>query len=214
MGTLDQKERFINLNYRSLIIPTNAGWTESNVNGAIVQAPMEMKGNTSVVASSRALAECSAVSMCIEGAGTQANVDWDRRLSLAFDIARIGSDNQALARFQLKEINTEGVLAAKGIGIQVAGYGLSAEAYDTARETKGLAIVLADDETFRVQIEHIPGKGVEFYVNRILRTILTREPSGVAGAASYFVMSIINGAAGGVDAIFKVSNIELIQSVE
>ena len=213
MGTLDQEQRYINLNYRHVFVPTNGGWTTDLVNGSMEQAPMEMKGRTTVAASSRALANCKAMSLRI-GLNATSNVDWDRRMSIAFDIARVNSDVQILSRFQLKEAATEGVLAAKGIGIEIQNFTLIGEAYDVAREAVGLDVVMTDSQTYRVQIEHIPGKGVEFYVDKILRGISTREPSGDAGAVSRFVSSIINGLAGGVDGIFKVSNIMIIQEVE
>jgi len=166
--------------------------------------------NTTVAINSRGMVY--SIAQFLRGSdGDASYIDWDKKLVIAFGISRTNSDAEAVARFQLKEVNTEGILAAKGIGILLKNLAIWGEAYDTAREEVDLSTAVTSTYPYMIRIEHVPTVGVRFYVNNVLVGTSTREPSGDAGASNYLVISIINGGTGGVDAIWHVSPIEIWQ---
>jgi len=191
-------------------VPVNAGWTASHVNGAASQEPMRAALNTTVAANSRAMVY-SVASFLRPSDDNGERVDWDKKLIMGFSIRRDNTDAEVSARVQLKEANTEGDLAAKGIGILVKNLAIWGEAYDTAREEIDLSTAMTATFPYMIRIEHVPAVGVRFYVNNILVGTSTREPSGDAGGTSYLMLSIVNGATGGVDAIWHINPIEIWQ---
>jgi len=196
--------------HRYFSVPVNAGWTASHVNGADSQEPMGVAVNTTVAINSRGMVY--SVAQFLRGSDADASyIDWDKKLVMAFSISRTNSDAEVIARVQLKEVNTEGNLAAKGIGILMKNLAVWGEAYDTAREEVDLSTALTSTYPYEIRIEHDPATGVRFYVDNILAGTSTREPSGDAGGSSYLVISIINGGTGGVDAIWHISPIEIWQ---
>lgn len=205
-------ERAMRHGHRHFIVPVNAGWTESNVNGTVVVNPLSLDLKTPVTANSRAM--IYAYARFLRGSDADPSyIDWDKKLVIVFSIRRTDNDPEVVSRFQLKEVNTEGDLAAKGIGILVKNLVLYGEAYDATREEVNLNTTLTDKYPYMIRIEHEPGTGCRFYVNNVLAGTSTHEPSGDAGATSYLVFSIVNGATGGVEAHWNVTPIEIWQEL-
>lgn len=199
--------------YKVIGVPTNSGWGTSNVNGTASFAPFYVSVSTSVTASSRALTHTYAMFGLNSGTIDRLYVDWTKRLELSFTIARSNSDVEVVARVQLKEAITEGILAERGIGIQISNYTTVGEAYGTARGTTGTLKTLTDARSVHVKIV-LTSASVEFWVDGVLVGSLTGTAvPAVAGAAvAYLVVSIINGVTGGVDANMRIGNIQLVQA--
>jgi len=210
MSATDFLDQDPNASHRYFNVPTNAGWTASHVNGADSQEPMAVAVNTTVAINSRGMVY--SVAQFLRGSDADASyVDWDKKLVMAFGVSRTNSDAEAVARVQLKEVNTEGNLAAKGIGILLKNLAIWGEAYDVAREEIDLSTTVTSTYSYEIRIEHVPTVGVRFYVNNTLVGTSTREPSGDAGASNYLVISIVNGGTGGMDDIWHVTPIEIWQ---
>lgn len=198
--------------YKHIRVPTNAGWSTSNVNGGVTQQPMRMYENTSITASSRGMGFCQAQGLN-SGGITHTFIDWTKRLELSFILSRTGSDAEAVGRIQLKEINTEGVFAAKGIGLQISNYTVVGEAYGTARSTTGTLNTLTINRIIRVKIVK-RDTSVDFYVNEVLVESLTGTavPATAGAADGYLVFSLVNGVTGGIDVYQLIANIEVVQA--
>lgn len=198
--------------YKHIRVPTNAGWTTSNVNGIVTQTPLHMYANTSITAISRGLAHCASTNLN-SGDICHDYINWSKRLELSFILSRITADVEVVARVQLKEVNTEGVLAAKGIGLQISNYTVVGEAYGTALQTTGTLKTLITDRIIRVKIV-LTSTSVEFWIDGVLVESLTGTaiPTAASAATDYLVVSIINGVTGGINAWIMVSNIEVVQA--
>lgn len=197
--------------YKVIRVPTNAGWISSLVNsGALTQVPFLLGPHTGVTANSRGLAYATTLGLN-SGTLSRSYIDWTKWLELSFILLRLNSDAEAVGRFQLKEIGTEGILANQGIGIQATNYALVGEAYGTARGTVSLGN-LTDDRSVKIKIVK-KATSVEFWVNDVLTDILTGTavPAVAGTAAGYSVASIINGGTGTVDGYLFVGNIQVIQ---
>ena len=139
-------------------------------------------------------------------------VDFTKKIEINFHIHRGNSDSESITRVQLKHTNTEGQLDNVGLGIQINNFTIIGEAYGTARGTTNTLIILENGKFARVKIVHYPNSRVEFWVNGTLKGTLTGNAVPVnVDADSYFVLSIINGAAGGVDAYAYLGNLWIIQ---
>lgn len=198
--------------FKHVRVPTNAGWNTSHVNGSSSLGAFFLYVTTSATASSRALVWTYTYGL---NSGTiyTYDVDWTKRLELSFILNRLNSDAEAVARIQLKEANTEGILAAKGIGLQISNLTMVGEAYGTALQTTGTLATLTDGRIIRVKIVKTD-TAVEFWVDGILVESLTGTavPTTASTVFNYMVISIVNGATGGVDARQYVSNIEVVQT--
>lgn len=188
-----------------------AGWYTSHVGtGASGASPLEVYINTGANPNSRGLIFDQG---CFLNSGTLTvyTCDYTKRLELHFILERTGNDAQAVARVQLKQTSAEGDLAAVGLGLRINNYTVLGEAYGTVRKTVALG-VLADRSLWRVKIVFVPGDRVEFWVNGVLTGTLTGTAVPVAVTAmTYIVISIINGAAGGVACYLEMGNIRFIQ---
>ncbi len=189
-----------------LSLPTNYGWTTSHVNGNGYLLPMKAEVSTSVVASSRGMLYCEADGWTRAVNNPYYQMDWSKSLHFGFDYVRYLSDVQVVSRVQLKEANTEGVLGAKGIGIQVDNDVLYGESYGTglAKTSLNTAMDLINLPGYAVDVFLIPGTNrvLIFAVNNVVQYIetdTTKIPTGVAGGVSYLVHSIINGVGGGTN---------------
>lgn len=191
-------------------IPTSSPWFESNVNGAVYYGPTCMFLNTSVNANSRALAQFFMIGSN-SGDILYDYIDWTKHIELSFFINRYLSDAEVVARVQLKEVNTEGQLAARGIGIQINNFDVFGEAYGTAGNTVAIGTMI-DNQIMRVKII-VESNQVEFWVNGVLAGTLTGTavPNVAADTSGFIVMSIINGVTGGVNAYLYIGNIEFLQ---
>lgn len=192
------------INVHTLGITSNTG------SGGGGELGFEIYVFTGVTANSRGLRRAP-VYFLNDGDIPTRYLDYTKRLEWHFRMVRSGSDAQVVARFQLKQALTEGVLADVGLGVQVNNFDVLGEAYGTARQTVSLGTLTADYH-WQIKIVHIPDTSVQFWVNDVLTATLTGTAVPVAVAAgTQLVLSIINGAAGGVDAYFEVGKIKFIQ---
>jgi hypothetical protein len=197
--------------YRVYIIPTNAGWATSNVgSGSAGFASTYLAVLTGTTANSRGMALQGVFGLNPGNYGRHM-VDWDKYLELRFGIARLRSDPEVVARFQIKESGVEGPLAEKGLGVEVRNFEVYGESYGTARGTVRLG-TLADNRPAYARIVKRRDR-VEFYLNEALAGVLTGAyvPTGAPSTNCSFVHSIVNGPTGGVNAIWYVWGITVIQ---
>lgn len=187
---------------RLLHVPTNGGWASNHANtGGAVQGVTYQQVYTAAGASSRGLVSTPVYAFNI--AGQSANrTNWDRLLYIIFVYTRAASDAEVIARFQWKETNAEGALAAKGIGVRVDNLALMGESYGVALGVVNLGTALVSGRGYKIMIILDPDTPkIEWYVDRILvgtQSTVNNIPSGNGGAAGQFVHSIINGVTGGV----------------
>ena len=186
-------------------------WMDGSTGGTAVADTLRMILNTTAVAARDGLAHTVAAFLnSYFGAGAYDRVDWDNKIIIAFDVARtLGTEATGRGRVQLKQVNTEGILAALGIGIEIQNYALWGETFGAARSTVDLALTMTINYAYRIRVELFPGGRCDFYINDILRgSIITvaNLPSGLAGATSYLVASMDNAAAA-VDLSLAVSPI-------
>jgi len=196
--------------YKVVRVPTSGGWLTNNINGAAVLRPFMLYVNTSATANSRGLVYAEGIGLN-SGDIVAGYCDWTKRLEIEFSVARIGSDSEVEARVQLKEANTEGILAQRGVGVSINNFDMVGEAYGTARDTLPLG-TLASNRLARIKIV-VRSVVVEFWVDGVLQGTLTGNavPSVQATASTYMVISIINGPTGGVNAYLIASNIQITQ---
>ncbi len=194
---------FLLSNANLLHIETATGWAASNLlSGGSSPAISRNYVNTGVVASSRGMLY---IPEFLAMSGTDyAYMSWDKKLYLIFGYSRQNSDAQVVARVQLKDVNTEGALAAKGIGIRADNYALVGESYGVALGAVDLATALTSRRPYLIIILHDPSvPKIEWYVNGVLKgtqSTANNIPSGNAGDIGRLVHSIINGVTGTVDA--------------
>ena len=188
------------------------GWLTSNVNtGVVVCYPIYMTLQTGVTANSRGLAFANIYGL---NSGTVHFffVDWTKYLELSFIVSRMTSDAEAIARVQLKEASVGGVLAERGIGVQISNYTMIGESYGTVRGTTGTLLILSHQRNIHVRIVKTAAE-VQFWVNGVLVETLvgTAVPNVEGGASANLVISIINGATGTINARFDIGNIQIVQ---
>jgi len=82
---------------RTIEVPPNSGWTDGSTGGSVTIDPLRIICNTTAVAARDGLAYCVAAFInSYFGAGNYDRVDWDNKIMLGFDVARILGDNAAL----------------------------------------------------------------------------------------------------------------------
>jgi hypothetical protein len=194
-----------------LIIVQTTGWYTSNAgSGGVGQYPLWIETYTGTTANSRGLAYIWSSGLNSGDIG-QHLVDWTKRLEIRFVVAKLGNDPESVCRFQLKEANTEGALAQRGIGIEVDNFTMYGESYGTARGTVSIG-TLTSGHIARVRIVKVADR-VEFYVNDVLMGTLTGSyvPNVKGTNNAFLVVSVINGATGGVNNMWRVGDIKIIQ---
>ena len=193
-------------------VPFNTGWSATVTgSGTTGQALTYLQVATGVTASSTARLSVLLRSMGI-GVTTWNEINWAKKLYVYMVLNRRLSDTEAIARFQVKTVSTEGQLAAVGIGLQFDNLAVTGESYGTERGTVALSTTLTTSVPVRILIVLTPGVSIEFYVNDVLKgTISTAAaiPTGTSGVS--MVSSIINGVTGGVNAELTLSNLWLWQ---
>ncbi len=193
-------------------VPTLA-WTANDTTVAnSFYAAMVQTCHTTVAPNERGLQWTDCAFLSENNAHT--TIDWDTAKVYLFNIMASGSDVQALRRFQIKCVNGEGILAAMGLGIELQNLLLFGETYGAARGTVNTTLTLTEWENYQIMIVHYPGSRVEWYANGVLLgtyTTAANIPNGVV-ATNYLVHSIINGAAGGVDAMLAVGNLHIFSA--
>lgn len=190
-------------------VPT-LGWaTDDTTVGNSAAGPMAQTVHTTVAANERGLLN-TPVAFMDEGVA-YTSINWDKAKAFIFDIMVGGSDVQALRRFQVKPGVAEGILAAMGLAIEIQNLALFGECYGAGRATLDLSTVLSQWLTYQIMIVHFPGSRVEWYVNKVLKGTYDTPaniPNGTV-ASNSLVHSIINGAAGGVDAMLLLGNLRI-----
>ncbi len=197
---------------KRFIVPTNAAWVVTDIvgSGVMGQEPFRLWCNAGGTANSKALAQISTFGLN-SGTISRTLVDWTKRLEMEFWVARVTAEAEAVCRFQLKEIHTEGILAERGIGIQITNLAMVGESYGSARGTVALGS-LTSDRIKRIKIV-VNGTQVEFWVDGVLTGTLTGTavPAVVGTATGSMVASAINGATGGVSAYLMLGDIKIKQ---
>lgn len=204
--------------YKTINLPTNVGWSTSNAgSGAVYQYPSHMILITGATANSRALASTLAYGLTpAQNAHYLYSIYFDKRLEWDFALTRENSDPEVIARIQLKRTSTEGALTDIGVGIEIQNMTMYGEGYGSARSTCTIGS-LTNLYTRYIRIVVVPGdistRRVEFWVDNQLAGTLTGNavPYGYAAVPHYSVVSIINGATGGVIAGLYFGNIRLVQ---
>lgn len=198
--------------YKVLDIPVNANWTSSVTgSGGISLNPCFLAVNTGTTANSSAVLHTTTYGLNMGGRPRHA-VNYDiPRLELHATIARVASDTECIARFQMKQSSTEGALTTSGLGLEIQNLRLMGESFGTERGTVELLPAI-NDTVYQIRIVHVPDVRIEFWVNGVLRATLGKAhvPTGVL-AATHLVASIRNGATGGTNCIFCVGPITIIQ---
>lgn len=136
------------------------------------------------------------------------NVDFGRVFRIKFILTRIGAGASAIGRFQFKTVQTDGALAAKGLGLQLTNYTLFGESYGSADATVNLGVTMNDAEAYQIEIVNYPGLRVEWWVNGVLKgiqTTLANIPSTVV--ACYLHASLNNVAANDTQMLWSEVNI-------
>ena len=199
--------------YRIINVPTNANWfTSATGSGGYTFYPNMLDVHTGITASSSALVMANAFGLNSSMLYVY-RVDWTKRLEIRFTTARLASDPECIARFQLKESTALGALAEKGVGIEIANFTLRGEGYGTARGTVDL-MTLTDNRPYEIRIVKY-GSILEFWVNNVLLGTLSGAyvPNVLGTADTFLVASINNGTTGGVNVYLLVGNIRIIQEV-
>jgi len=197
--------------YRIINVPTNGGWFTSVAgSGGYTFYPNMLDVHTGTTASSSALVRANAFGLN-SSVSYIYRVDWTKRLEIHFTMARLDSDPECIARFQLKESTALGALAEKGVGIEIANYALRGEGYGTSRGVVNL-MTLTNNRAYGVKIVKY-GSVLEFWVNNVLLGQLSEAnvPNVLGTADTFLVASISNGTTGGVNAYLLVGNIRIIQ---
>lgn len=199
--------------WREFDVPTNAGWTTSNVgSGGAAYSSLYLYVYTGATALSRGMVYTLVFGLN-RGILSRYYVDWTKRLELEFAVVRLNSDPECVARVQLKESNVEGPLAQLGVGVEIDNYTVLGESYGTSRGTVALGTI-PDDRPWFVKIVKTTDE-VRFWINGVLVGRLTGAyvPNVAGNVNTHLVASIINGATGGVDARLYIGGIKIRQEV-
>lgn len=196
-------------------VPTGYGWTAAVTNSGTTAATAAMFFSvaTGTTANSTARLYAAARGFSVVDGGYD-KFNTAKKLYMLVDLWRSSSDAQAVAHFHLKTATTEGVLAQSGMGIQIDNLALKGESYGSELGTVDLNATLTNNTSARVAMVLYPGSKIEWYVNGNLsgtQSTAAKIPTGEQ--AYFFVYSIKNGAAGGVNAQFIINRIQLWQEL-
>ncbi len=186
-----------------LYIPTLSGWTVTvNGTGGTSQEIVANRVNTGATASSNALLYAGLGGFS-RSAGSQGQIDWSGKIYLIFGYSRNTDDAQVIARFQLKDVITGGVLTDKGIGIRVDDKALKGESYGSSLGVVDLGMNVIENIEYQIVIVHTPAvPKIEWFVNGVLKgtqTTAANIPGGVSTSGATVVHSIIRGVTGAAD---------------
>jgi len=191
-------------------IGTASGWTEVTVNsGNVIPTPCFLDIYSGSTANSSALAHCRPG--FLQGASNEfMRIDWDKDLRIIFNLCLSCNTATGISRMQLKQVNTIGALAAKGIGIRVDNLDLVGESYGTELGEVALTTLTADI-AHQIEIVLSAGASIKWYVDGVLvgtQSTAAKIPSGVSAAYGYLVGSSINGATAACqDSLFSILKI-------
>jgi hypothetical protein len=199
-------------------IPTNAGWdTTLTYSGVCVQKPSCLKLSTGVTATSIAFAQTPVFGLdAIQGYLNF--VDFSKDFELSFDLMRYNTDAQVVATVRVMQQPITGVMNDKGIGLYIANFTVTGEAYGNELGTVALTTLETNREYhFRIvktnnRVQFWINDLVPLYQETLLGSITDADQIPLAGTdTAYVYASIINGAAGGVNASLYIGNIQLKQ---
>jgi len=129
--------------------------------------------------------------------------DWSKRLYFILGYRRYLSDDEVVARIQIKQTSNFGALVNKGLGIRVDNLALKGESYGSSLGVVDLGVTVHSNVVNEIAIVHY-GTKVEWYVGRQLRGTqndTAKIPMGIpAPGSTRFVHTIINGPTGGINA--------------
>jgi len=190
-----------------LVLPTNAGWSESFTNsGTFTSVPSYQMTKPGTDPSS--MARLAAAFYGFSGTGpTYHQVDWDKKFYLYCVIRRNGSDSESMHRIQIKQASGEGALDAKGIGWKIDNLSVYGESYGTELGEVDLSTVLTQNRAYRLLLIHYPAEKIEWYVDGTLvgtQATAAKIPSGYATSPCNAVHSSINGQTGGIATYFAL----------
>jgi hypothetical protein len=192
-----------------VILYAPTGWVASNAgSGSFGAGPDSVIVRTGTTANSRGMGIAFPVALN-SGDMDYRYVDWRKYLEINTIIFRSASDPEVIARLQLKETSTEGALTGRGVGVEIRNYAMYGESYGTSRGTVAIG-VLSDRRAVKLTIVKRMDR-VEFYVNNVLQGSLEGAYVPADIGTAYLVISIVNGATGGVDALFGATPPLIIQ---
>jgi hypothetical protein len=182
-----------------VVIPTNAGWTTYVVGSGVCSfLPTYILLNCGITANSEIRARADIAGLNID---TGWLINWNKPIRFRFSYIREVSEAEVIARVQIKDVFTEGILAAPGIGMQVDNYDISFESYGAARAVTASGVSCVSGKSKDILIAYYPGNRVEFYINGVLVATHTGNTIPIAGGGAgsgMLIHSIKNGATGGV----------------
>lgn len=177
------------------------GWTEALIlDGASTEKPTLLEVGTSVTADSSALRRTELDGFCV-GRNDIKKIDWEKKARIVFNYCVYSIDAQSVSRLQIKEVSGIGALGAKGVGIRVDSLALVGESYGTALGEVNLGD-LVNGRVYQIKVIIDSPTTIRWYVSGVLKGIQSTAntiPTSCAGAQSYLVHSINNGAGGGCD---------------
>ncbi len=166
---------------------------------------------TGVNANSSARVSSGLFGLNFDQAGSIYAVDWDKKITMMFSIARTTAEAEAQMHVGLRENTNIGDIAAKGFGIVIDNLDMKGETYDTLRAEVDFSLTMTTNRIYAVKIVHDPAHGqIEWFVDGVSKGISTREPTTIADQLSYLFANIQNGGTGGTDARGYVGPVWLI----
>jgi len=190
---------YFTYNGRTINVPTSTGFTSDTSGTGTTQqlAPYIQLRTGGTLGSLARLYTTNTVSGLSQN--QLFNVDFGLPLKISFLLTRIDAGASSVGRIQLKTTQSDGSLAAKGIGLQINNYSVFGESYGSTGATVNLGLTLTDAETYKIDIVHYPALRIEWWVNGVLASktsTVANIPSG--SVACYLQNSLSNVAANDV----------------
>lgn len=142
--------------------------------------------------------------------GGRVNFDYPLLFACWFYVT---TSNAAFTRYvQFKAATTHGILAASGLGIEVANLAATGETYGAARSTVALGSLTAG-RPYKLLVAHYPGVKVEFWLDGALSGTITTTaniPSGDSSTKRHILASAGNGAAS-ASAVLIAGGFQIVQ---
>jgi len=197
--------------FKILNIGLNAGWTTAVVgSGIVAQEPARLVVHTGLTANSSARAWTLLLNLN-PGNAYGHHIDWRKRLEIDLELCRFFSDPEVTARFQMKESSAGGILAERGIGIEIQNLDVYGEGYGTSRGTVLLG-TLTVNYPFYIKIILVDGVA-EFWLNGVKAGELSgpNVPQVLGTVDSYYNFEMMNGPTGGVNWYLQCAKLRVIQ---
>ena len=182
---------------------TVSGWTNAGVNGGsvVVNGPnkMQLRATVATGPNSTVLSRTPAFGMNSHQA-SHLDIDWDKKLSFLFALAKVTSNANAVAHCQIKKAATIGVLGEYGIDLQLDNLALKGFAYGSGGLSSelDLSFALTDSRPVWIRVD-LTSTGVAFYVDDVGKGSITTAgefPTGASGGEVNILFSNDNGGTG------------------